>query len=179
LHAETARDLAVEDPAAAVGLLDRLVPRLNATVADVRALVHELRPPTLDELGLATAVHELADRLSTGRTRVQAQAGQLPELPAAVEVAAYHIAGEAAGNAVRHAGAATVRIRLSVAGDALEVQVADDGHGLPIAPRPGLGTTTMRERAEELGGRLDLRSGVGGTTVTATLPLQEAPVGVA
>ncbi len=60
LQVETARDLAPSDPAAATELLDRLAPRLNAAVAEVRALVHELRPPTLDELGLAAAVRELA-----------------------------------------------------------------------------------------------------------------------
>jgi signal transduction histidine kinase len=64
LQVETARDLASEDPAATAALLTRLTPRINAVVADVRALVHELRPPTLDELGLAAAVRELAARLS-------------------------------------------------------------------------------------------------------------------
>jgi signal transduction histidine kinase len=171
LHAETARHLAAEDPAAATRLLDRLVPRLNAAVADVRALVHELRPPMLDELGLASAVAALADRLSTDSTRVVLDEEPLPELPAAVEVAAYHIAGEAAGNAVRHAAATTVRVGLRAAGDQLELTVTDDGRGLPTGLRPGLGSTTMRERAEELGGHLQLRTGPSGTTVVATLPL--------
>ncbi len=179
LHAETARDLAAEDPAAAVAVLDRLVPRLNAAVADVRALVHELRPPTLDELGLVTAVHALADRLSTGRTRVVAEVDALPELPAAVEVAAYHLVGEAAGNAVRHSGASVVRVRIVAGHDALEVTVADDGTGLPQAAPTGLGMTTMRERAEELGGRFTLHSDDDGTLVTATLPFAPVPVGAA
>src|SRR3712207_5196225 len=69
LQAETARDLVGENPAAATQILDRLVPRLNGAVADVRSLVHELRPPTLDELGLAGAVAELGGRLpGPGRT---------------------------------------------------------------------------------------------------------------
>ena len=62
LQAETARDLVAARPDEAARLLDTLVPRLNDAVADVRALVHELRPPTLDELGLAGAVRELAAR---------------------------------------------------------------------------------------------------------------------
>jgi signal transduction histidine kinase len=175
LHAETARDLAEEDPAAATRLLDRLVPRLNAAVADVRALVHELRPPMLDELGLATAVTTLADRLSTEETQVVVEDVRLPELPAAVEVAAYHIAGEAIGNAVRHAGAGTVRLSMSAGHGVLELVVVDDGHGIPPDHRTGLGTSTMRDRAEELGGHLEVSSGPGGTTVVAALPLVTEP----
>jgi signal transduction histidine kinase len=68
LQLETARDLTTDHPAAAATLLDRLTPRIQALVGDVRALVLELRPPTLDELGLSTAVRELAARLSTGPT---------------------------------------------------------------------------------------------------------------
>jgi signal transduction histidine kinase len=170
LHVETARDIAADDPATARQLLDRLVPRLNAAVADVRALVHELRPPMLDELGLAAAVRELGDRLSTGTTKVQVSADEIAGLPAAVEVAAYHIAGEATGNAVRHAGAGTVAVRLHDADGCVRIEVADDGRGLPDRPRPGVGTSSMRERAEELGGQLMIASGPSGTTVTALLP---------
>ena len=71
LQVETARDLAVDDPQAATRLLDRLVPRLNAAVADVRAIVHELRPPMLDELGLAAALDELAEGLTSRGTSVR------------------------------------------------------------------------------------------------------------
>ena len=174
LHAETARDLAADDPEAASRLLDRLVPRLNATVADVRAMVHELRPPMLDELGLGEAVAELGDRLSTGTTRVVVQQSASSDLPAAVEVAAYRIAGEAVGNAVRHAGAATVHVSLHEREGALVLTVADDGSGFTegTAPRThgGLGLTTMRDRAEEVGGHLEVTTGPSGTTVLASLP---------
>lgn len=64
LQAETARDLLRCDPAAATVLLDRLVPRLKETVEEVRTLVHDLRPPMLDELGLAAALRELAARFA-------------------------------------------------------------------------------------------------------------------
>ncbi|MGW1345530.1 sensor histidine kinase [Kribbella sp. NPDC002412] len=170
LHVETARDIAGDDPEAARELLDRLVPRLNAAVADVRALVHELRPPMLDELGLADAVRELGDRLSTGTTRVQVEVDDIAALPAAIEVAAYHIAGEATGNAVRHAGAGTVAVRVQEADGCLRIDVVDDGSGLPEQVKPGVGTSSMRERAEELGGQLTIDSGPAGTRVTALLP---------
>lgn len=170
LQVETARDLAPDDPEAAAGLLTTLAPRINAVVADVRSLVHELRPATLDDLGLAGATRELAARLS-GPARVEVEAVTLGQLPAAVEVAAYRIAGEAVTNAVRHSGATTVRVLLRRDPDALLVQVADDGSGLAGDHVPGVGLGSMRLRAEELGGRLDVHGAPTGTTLTALLPL--------
>lgn len=174
LQVETARDLAVEDPEAAGALLSRLAPRINAVVGDVRALVHELRPPTLDELGLVAAVRELADRLS-GATRVEVAAGDLGPLPAAVEVATYRIAGEAVTNAVRHARARAVVVSLVREDGCLLIEVRDDGAGLGGSSGPGVGLASMRARAEELGGTFSLMSNGTGTAVVARLPLHEAP----
>lgn len=174
LQVETARDLAAEDPEATAALLARLTPRINAVVSDVRALVHELRPPTLDELGLAAAVRELAARLSAGSVAVAVEADDLGALPAGVEVATYRVVGEAVANAVRHAQAARVTVRLEHTCGALEVEVRDDGRGLDGTVRgSGLGLTSMRERCEELGGAFSLASGPSGTTVTARLPVPE------
>ncbi|QNN54353.1 sensor histidine kinase [Nocardioides mesophilus] len=186
LQVETARDLAPDDPAAATALLGRLVPRLNAAVAEVRALVNELRPPTLDELGLASAVRELTARLSTPDTEVRTATEGLAEgladgladgggrpLPAAVEVAAYRIAGEAATNAVRHAAARHVDVLLHREPDRLRVEVRDDGTGLRDGAPRGVGLTSMRMRAEELGGTLTVSTSPHGTTVTASLPLSD------
>ncbi|MGN6577489.1 MAG: sensor histidine kinase, partial [Nocardioides sp.] len=186
LQVETARDLAGQDPAAAVSLLDRLVPRLNAAVADVRALVNDLRPPTLDELGLASAVRELAGRLSTAGTRVEVEVEVLGELPAAVEVAAYRIAAEAVTNSVRHAGAGRVEVRLRRDAHDLVVEVADDGRGFGAGPvdgraeSTGVGLPSMQARAEELGGTFAVSSGESrGTCVRAVLPLAHARAAVA
>lgn len=170
LQMETARTLTARDPAAATALMDRLTSRLNATVAEVRAMVNDLRPPMLDELGLAAAVRELGDRLTTATTRVTTAVEPLPELPAAVEVAAYQIAGEATANAARHAGAARVAVTLGVVDGMIRVEVRDNGHGMAADARPGIGLASMDERAQELGGRLEVASGRGGTTVTALLP---------
>ena len=140
LQVETARDLAADDPDAAAGLLSTLAPRINAVVADVRSLVHELRPPTLDELGLAGATRELAARLS-GPARVDVEAEGLGSLPAAVEVAAYRIAGEAVTNAVRHSGAGAIRVRLCREADALvtarDLLRQDDEVGEVLVGVPG------------------------------------------
>lgn len=170
LQVETARDLSTDDPSAATALLDRLVPHINATVADVRAVVHELRPPMLDELGLGAAVREVATSLSTPTTRVRSSAGDLGELPAAVEVAAFRIAGEAMANAVRHSGASEVEVLLSRVNGTLRIEVSDNGSGVRAEAPQGVGTGSMSARAEELGGHLDISSGARGTHVTAVLP---------
>lgn len=112
LQAETARDLVVADPGKAVELLDRLVPRLNDAVAGVRTVVHELRPPTLDDLGLEGALKELAVRFATPALTVGVETDGLVDLPAAVDVAAYRIVSEALANAVRHGAAADVVVRV-------------------------------------------------------------------
>ena len=98
----------------------------------------------------------------------------LPPLPAAVEVACYRIAQEAITNAARHAHARTCRARLSVdeAAGALALEITDNGKGLPEDRVAGVGLSSMRERAEELGGTLTVEAGPeGGTTVLARLPL--------
>ncbi|MEX1078348.1 MAG: histidine kinase [Homoserinimonas sp.] len=171
LQAEAALTLVPEDPDAAADLVARLVPRLNATVNDVRALVHELRPPTLDEFGLAASVHEFAIRMSTPEISVRAEAADLPELSAALDVAAYRIVAEAVTNAVRHAEASLVLVSLRVRGDILEIGVSDDGCGIPSEPVHGLGLTSMRLRAEELSGELSLSTSERGTSVIARIPV--------
>jgi signal transduction histidine kinase len=96
---------------------------------------------------------------------------RLPSLPAAVEVAAYRIVQEALTNVVRHARARAICVRLSLNG-ALQVEVTDDGDGLPTPRHAGIGLLSMRERAEELGGTcLVERQSAGGTRVLAHLPL--------
>jgi len=181
LQAETARDLVAADPAAATALLDRLVPRLNEAVSDVRALVHDLRPPTLDELGLVGAVRELTTRFTTPARAVRVEAGALPPLPAAVDLAAYRIVAEALTNAAKHSGAHTVVVTLWDRDDDLELAVTDDGAGIATGARAGVGLQSMRERAEELGGSCAVLpvnggGGGGGTTVRAVLPLTRVDV---
>ena len=173
LQAETARDLVAGDPVAATEILDRLVPRLNAAVGEVRAIVHELRPSTLDELGLAGAVRELATRFAARDRQVEVDAADLGELPAAVDRAAYRIISEALANSVRHSGAARVRVRAMRSDGSLTVEVADDGSGIRADAPAGVGLTSMRARAEELNGRFSIGppTGGSGTVVSATLPL--------
>lgn len=161
--------------------LVRLRDGIQRTVAEVRRVVEGLRPPVLDELGLGAAVDQLTDRLTRAAWRADTQVeatvevADLPVLPAATEVAAFRIVQEALTNVVHHAGAGRVHVSLAASGRDLVVVVSDDGSG-QVEPRSGgVGLSTMRERAEELGGRLEVLAVPGdGTTVTARLPL---PVG--
>jgi signal transduction histidine kinase len=159
-------------------LLTEIVDETQSSIADVRRVVDALRPPALDELGLIAALRLRADALS-GELAVGVRG---PEerlvLPAAVETAAYRIALEAMTNAVRHGGGSTCEAVVERGADELVVTVQDDGRGLPDVRSPGVGLRSMRERAAELGGTLQLdgRPG-GGTSVQARLPLEPGGAG--
>ncbi len=144
---------------------------IEDAIAETRRLAYSLRPPTLDEFGLAFAVRELALRCRRPGLAVEVEAPErLPAMTAAEETAAYRIVQEALTNALRHAGADRVVVALRW-GDGLAVSVEDNGRGLGPAYAPGVGIRSMRERAAELGGRLELSSrGGGGTKVEAYFP---------
>jgi signal transduction histidine kinase len=154
LKTETARALLPPGSDRASRQLHDLSEEIRRTVVDVRRLVEGLRPPALDELGLTDACAQAVERLTAGSglaTSVDA-GGDLPALPAAVEVAAYRIVVEAVTNTVRHASARHCRVSMAVIPAGLVVEVSDDGTGLIASGQPGHGLVIMRERAEELGG---------------------------
>lgn len=161
------------DPEAADGLLEELRATMGRTIGDIRELVYGLRPPALDDLGLEGAIQALGGVVAAGdgpRVDVRVE-GDLKGLPAAAEVAAYRIVQEALTNVHRHAGAGCAEVRLSLNGD-LHVTVDDDGVGLPDHVRSGIGMSSMRERAAELGGSCTVGRGPkGGTLVRARLPV--------
>jgi two-component system NarL family sensor kinase len=170
LQLDAARSLLGSDPGAVDELLSSLVAETQNAIADVRRLVYDLRPPALDELGLVPALREQAARFPGLEIEVDASE-ELGDLPAAVEVAAYRIATEAVTNVARHAQASRCKVRLSLNG-ALELEVTDDGRGMSPGWRPGVGVTSIRERAAELGGSCVLVAApAGGTAVRARLPL--------
>jgi signal transduction histidine kinase len=182
LTIDAARSLMQRDPQAADRLLIDLKLQSQAAVADVRRLVDGLRPPALDDLGLVGALRAAAAALAHGGLDVAVAAPQpLPPLPAAVEVAAFRIIQEAITNVVRHAGATHASVDLELAEGTpreVRVEVRDNGVGFErdVCPgvRSGLGLTSMRERAEEVGGRLTVNSTSEGTIVHAWLPLSES-----
>ncbi|MGN9908628.1 histidine kinase [Phytohabitans sp. LJ34] len=178
MQLEVAQDLIRSAPGEAEALVGRLLHGTRRAIADIGRLVDGLRPPALDQLGLKAAIEERATYFAKSGTGARTpptitveQDGHLDGLPAAVEVAAFHIAVEAMNNVVRHASASTCRVRLE-AGHDLVVEVADDGAGLPADPPEGVGLTSMQDRAVELGGAFSVDSRPGhGTTVRIRIPL--------
>lgn len=169
---ESARLLVERDPATAVEQITRTSQEVQAVVADVRRLVHDLRPPALDDLGLVGALRQLAGQLERGGPRTTVVEEGVDALPAAVEVAVYRIVAEALTNAVRHARASRVEVRLAGLPDGLRVEVLDDGVGMAEDVQAGVGLLSMRERAAELGGRVEVSCpAAGGTVVRACLPV--------
>ena len=141
------RDSVRVDPARSERLLIELGRETKDAIADIRTLVYALRPPALDELGLVGAVREQAALLAeTAGLDIVVESPELPELPPAVEVAAYRIVIEALTNASRHANASRCDVDLRLA-DGLELDISDDGIGLADDCRPGVGLRSMRERA--------------------------------
>ena len=173
LKIETARNRLAGD-ARTEDLLSDLADRARAAVADVRNSVHALRPPALDELGLVSAIEETAAQYVGNGLRVSVEApDDLPPLPAAAEVAAYRIAQEAMTNVVRHAGAASCAVRFEFDEEAglLCLTVEDDGRGIGEDSIAGVGLSSMRERAEELGGTCVVEPvSAGGARVRTKLP---------
>lgn len=180
LRIDTARNLAGSRPEEADRILRAARDDVAAALGDVRRLVHDLRPPALDDLGLAGAISQQAERLLAPRVAVAVTAAPgTDDLPAAVEVAAYRIASEALANVAKHARARHVTVALDRAGDgALVVQIADDGAGIDPAAPAGVGLVSLRERAAELGGRCTVECpATGGTVVRAVLPAGGGPDG--
>jgi signal transduction histidine kinase len=173
--AETASNLLERDPRQARLELGDLTREARAAIRDVRELAHRLHPPELELLGLAGALRERAEQFAGNGLQVAVDApDHLPAFTAAVEAAAYYIAQEALTNVHRHANATRCRVRLALVDDVLELDVIDDGRGVPANPASssrGLGLRSMHERAAELGGycRVEPTSG-GGALVSARLP---------
>ena len=155
-------------------LLADLGAQATAAIEDVRRLVHGLRPPSLDDLGLLGAVREQANRLSVpsrGLVVCVDAPDRLPALPAAVEVAAYRIVAEALTNVSRHAKAAHCAVQIRTT-DTLDVVIEDDGVGIGTINGHGLGLSSMAERAAELGGICLVEPVTpSGTRIVARLPM--------
>ena len=177
LKVGAARALIESNPDAAATILADLEDSLAASLVEIRRLVYNLRPPTLDQLGLVGALRDFVEQYDTADLEGEAPvftlniAVDLPPLPAAIEVAAYRIVQEALNNVVRHANARHAVIDIQVNG-ALDITVTDDGRGLPEQVRRGVGLNSMRERAEELGGECTIQNRTGqGACLHARIPL--------
>jgi two-component system NarL family sensor kinase len=151
---------------------------VDTAAAISERLVEGLRPLALDELGLDGAIRQHASGLRTDGGRLVevsvSAPDPLPGLTAAVEVAAYRIVVEALTNVTRHAAASKARVDLTVDDDLLRVTVTDDGSS-SSEWRPGVGLSSMQERAHQVGGTLTASPCAGGGRVQADIPLQTTP----
>lgn len=156
-----------------------LVKRCSQEIRDFSYLLH---PPMLDEYGLASALRWYAEGFAS-RTGIRV-AVDIPDnlcrLPLDVETALFRMVQESLTNVHRHSGSPTASIRMVQESNRLSLEVADQGHGMPLsglrrdASRPGVGVLGMRERMREKGGTLEIQSDSRGTTVRASLSLEEA-----
>jgi signal transduction histidine kinase len=174
LQAGLLQRLIRQDPESAATVVSEFRAELKSAITEIRQIVLDLRPPSLDELGLKGALEQLAEGLRTnveGSPDIRMNIPTLPELFPALEVALYRITQEALTNAIKHANAKTITVVIRLESD-LVLSVRDDGQGLPEHYRAGLGLRSMRERAEELGGRLQLSSKAQqGTEIKVSFPL--------
>jgi PAS domain S-box-containing protein len=150
---------------------------------ELRTLSYRLHSPSLDEMGLAGAVRELAAGF-TQRSGIQVKVDVSPtvgRLPAETEQALFRVVQESLGNVHRHSGSPTATIRVAREAAAIILEVADQGHGLSmcvdgVAPSLGVGIAGMSERLRQLGGRFEIKSSPHGTTVRAIVPVEARAV---
>jgi signal transduction histidine kinase len=176
LGLQGARNALTADPAAAAAVLDALGDEVRQRAEDVRALSRSLLPPSLDDLGLEAALSELAGRQAVAGFVVDLRCDPCVGLDPNVAAAAYAIASESVVNAARYSGADECRLTVEVGAETLTVTCEDAGRGIAAGTPAGVGTRSMRERAEELGGSVVVAAArpgavAPGTRVRAELPL--------
>jgi PAS domain S-box-containing protein len=162
---------------------DKLRQEALSISQDISRLSHQLRPVTLDYLGLPAALKALCEQSSdpSKATAVFSQQGEMPQsLPAAVPLALYRVTQEALRNALTHSGSNRITINLSCSERDLTLVIADNGRGFigERGKKPGLGLSGMTKRMNDVGGTINVVS-VPGVGVTVTASVRIAKVGYA
>ncbi len=177
IQLEAVRSVWDTDPRVARGLLDRALMTTRTGVADARRALHDLRASPLDELGLPLALRRLAESVAarTGAAMTVRTIEPGPRFQPEIEQSVYRVAQEALENVARHADAKSITVALERVGANLRLTVVDDGRGFDPAALDGgnhLGVRGMHERAEMLGGSVEIRSRLGGpTSLNLILPI--------
>jgi PAS domain S-box-containing protein len=175
LGARTARTLLERAPNQAADPLDYVLSLSEAGLAEMRALIFELRPESLEKEGLTVALDKQAAALrARHEIEVEATLCDEPEASPEAKEAVYRIAQEALHNTVKHARASSVEVRMQCEPERVTLEVSDDGVGFEAeGDFPGhLGLRSMRERASRLGGTLEVESAPGrGTRICARIPI--------
>jgi signal transduction histidine kinase len=195
LHDETLQELGAlklalqaahrtEDPAGVARTVERSIEQLDVSIRNLQSLITELRPAALDELGLRPALEALVERTSSTTGMIvdaelqlaRPEGGEPARLEPELESTLYRLVQEALTNAVKHARAERVRVRVAESGGTVSVIVSDDGSGFdPERADGGFGLIGMRERVALAGGRLEIVTRLDeGTTVRAELPARRA-----
>ncbi len=174
-----AQGLRDDDPAVLRSVAEESLTHLDAEIENLHAIITELRPASLDQLGLGPALESLIARVSERKDLDVVAHVVLPERsgPRAgsgeLETTVYRLVQESLANTADHAGAHQVRVSVVQTVGAMTVEIADDGTGFDTdAPTSGFGLTGMRERVELAGGELTISSDPNGTTVAAWLPTE-------
>ena len=187
LHDETLQNLAAlriglaaqlreDDPATLTDVVREAVGHLESEIANLRSLITELRPTVLDDIGVQAAIDDLAERAARDGLKVELaidlSSEEAERHSTELETALYRITQEALTNARKHGGAHRAQIEIQAYDDYVHLTVYDDGHGFdPDTKTDGFGLHSMRERAELLGGTLQINSTPGrGTEITVDLP---------
>jgi signal transduction histidine kinase len=172
-----------DDPALAQETMREAVARIEQEIGNLRAIITELRPAALDELGLRAALDSLLDRhreqtgVTVERDLAIGAARGHERLEEELETAAYRLVQEALTNVAKHAQASTVKVLVSDSAGQLTIEVSDDGKGFDATTFAdhGFGLAGMRERVVLVGGTLGIESAPGSTVLTACLPVRRAP----
>ena len=181
-HLSAAADAIATEPGVAAEQVAKAQELASAALDETRSAIAGLRPPVLDDLGLAASLESLGRSLPQHEVSVRADSCRMADH---IETAVYRTAQEALQNVAKHARASVVRVRMTAHTDRVVLEVIDDGLGMggsaglaAAASAPtGFGLSGMRERAELLGGKLAIISAPGrGTTVRLMLPLTVPPV---
>jgi signal transduction histidine kinase len=171
LHLRDAAGVARSEPERASALLDEAESELQLAIDELRELAHGIHPAVLVDLGLAEAIKSLALRSSIPVSLLEVPATRLDE---AAETVGYYVVAEAIANAQKYSGASFIQVRASASEETLRIEILDDGAGGAVA-RPGSGLEGLRDRAEAIGGRMELVSRAGmGTRLTVVVPASQA-----
>jgi signal transduction histidine kinase len=177
LGVHTARTLLDRDPGLVAEPLEYVLSLAKAGLAEMRALIFELRPESLETEGLVSALSKQAAALQARHdVPVETELYDEPDLPLKIKQELYRVAQEALHNTIKHAGASQVHVRLGRTAEAIILEIRDNGSGFDSASSfPGhLGLLSMQERVKHLGGVLSIESTAGqGTTVRARVPARE------
>lgn len=168
--------LRADNPARYADATRQAIADIESEIRNLRAIITDLRPSLLDDLGLQTALEALVERRRAAGLAIEFEftlpdSGEKPNESRDLETAVYRLVQESLTNVVKHAAASNVRVAVVDNAGQVVVEVSDDGGGFDTEARhPGFGLAGMGERVFLLGGSLEIDSGAGGTLVRARIP---------